>query len=1044
MHPPVKLLTLITCTFIAKSLLAQQAQISGIVTDPSGAVVSKAVVEVVKSATGTKLQTESNTEGVYFVGAVSPGDYSISVRAAGFDRATTDTVRVEVGAKLVVDFALKVGSEAQAISVSASAAQVNTTDASISGVVDQGFVQNLPLNGRSFQSLLTLMPGVVTVPSSGSSGQISVNGMRAEQNYFQVDGVSGNTGINTSSPGRGAGYSGSVPNGTALGTTQSLVSMEALQEFRGTTSTYSAEYGRVPGGQFSFTTRSGTNQLHGSLFEYFRNDAMDANSFFNNRAGLPKAKMRQNNFGGTIGGPVTLPGLYDGREKTFFFYSAEALRLRSPQQATITSVPTPELRNSLAPVELRRILQSFPLPTPGYAEEAGYTAPFVASYSQPSSIDSHGLRLDHYFTDRFLVFGRLAFTPSSTVSRYSSNLAQVTNSELNTKSLTLGTTNVLSPSSTNDARFNITWTDQLTHVEIDDFGGATPLRISDLDGLTETDWALFSYRVNTMPGFWLNPANNRQRQFNIVDTYSLVTGRHTWKVGVDYRQTRTDSSLPHFYQTPFYYTQAQLLGNAPQLYTAYRSTGDMAPLYKNLSLFVQDEWAVTSRLRLSLGLRWEVSPAPRDAGGNQPFTIDQLTNLATTRIAPQGSELWKTTYNNFGPRIGIAWQARQSGAYQTAIRVGAGMFHDTSSVQASEGYWYGVGITGSVNLNNKPFPLTAGQLQDIPMPTPVLTPTASSNVFGFDPNLRLPYVYQWNSTIEQQLGNAQVLSVSYVGSAGKRLLIARQLFPERLNNPNFPVGSAYLYATMNGAQSNYHALQAQLRRHYAKGLQVLTSYTWSHAIDDASSNFTLNSQQRASANFDIRHNLQAAVSWDLPGRYENNGVARLLFRGWGLDSRVSLRSSMPVDILASNQISSAGVQFSPHPNLIPGQPLYVPVENAPGHRVINAAAFSLPPTGVEGNAGRNIARGFASYQTDLSLRREFVVTERVRTTFRAEAFNLLNHANFGAINTNIQTSTVARPFGWATGTQAAQLGGLNALYQVGGPRSMQLALRLQF
>ena len=167
------------------------------------------------------------------------------------------------------------------------------------------------------------------------------------------------------------------------------------------------------------------------------------------------------------------------------------------------------------------------------------------------------------------------------------------------------------------------------------------------------------------------------------------------------------------------------------------------------------------------------------------------------------------------------------------------------------------------------------------MPTPVLTSTASSNVFGFDPNLKLPYVYQWNSTIEQQVGSAQVLSVGYVGSAGKRLLISRQFFPGRLNNPNFPVGSAYLYATMNGASSNYHALQTQFRRHYAQGLQLLTSYTWSHAIDDASSNFTLNSQQRASANFDIRHNLQAAVSWDLPGRYEDSRVARMLFRGWG-------------------------------------------------------------------------------------------------------------------------------------------------------------------
>ncbi len=989
------------------------------------------------------MEAETNGEGIYLFTAIPPGEYRLAARAPGFEQFTLERIRVEVAGKITSDMVLKVGSEAQSVTVDASAAQLNTVDAALSSVVDQGFVKNMPLNGRSFQSLLTLIPGVVAVPSSGSSGQISVNGMRAEQNYFMVDGVSGNTGVNTASPGRGAGYSGSVPNGTALGTTQSLVSVDALQEFRGTTSTYSAEYGRVPGGQFSFTTRSGTNDFHGSLFEYFRNDAMDANNFFNNRAGLPKPMMRQNNFGGTLGGPVWIPGLYNGKQRTFFFYSFEALRLRAPQQATITSVPTQALRSTIAPPELRRVLSAFPLPSPGYAEEPGYTAPFVASYSQPSTINSNGLRVDHNFTDRFRVFGRMSFVPSSTTSRYASNLAQVTDANVNSKSFTLGATDIVSTRATNDLRFNGTWADQLTQVAIDDFGGATPLRISDFDGLTEADWALFSYRVNTFPGFWLNPMSNRQRQFNIVDTFTMVSGRHTWKAGVDYRHTRTDSSLPQFYQTPFYYNQNQLLTNTPQLYTAYRSTGDMAPVYKNLSLFLQDEWMVTSRLRLSLGVRWEVSPAPRDAGGNQPFTVDQLDDLSTTQIAPQGSDLWKTRYNNFAPRFGLAYLLRQSGNYQTSLRAGFGMFHDTSSVQASEGYWYGVGVTGSVNLNNKPFPLTADQLQSIPMPTPVLTPTSSSNVFGFDPNLKLPYAFQWNTTIEQQLGAAQVLSVSYVGSTGRQLLVARQFYPDRLNNPNFPPGSAYLYATVNGANSSYQGLQTQFRRHYSKGLQTLVAYTWSHAIDDISSNFNGNVQKRGDANFDIRHNLQAAVSYEIPGAYENP-VARALFRNWGLDSRISARSSTPVDVTGSNQITSAGVQYSPRPNLVAGQPLYVTVEDAPGHRVINAAAFSLPPNGAEGNAGRNIARGFASYQVDLAVRREFVMSERIRLTFRGEAFNLLNHANFGAISSNIQTATATRPFGWATGTQAAQLGGMNPLYQLGGPRSLQIALRLQF
>lgn len=1030
---------------LQQSASAQQAQISGTVRDPSDAVISGASVELVQVATKDRWDLRTNDQGRYVASSLPPGEFRIIARAKDFETRVLEGVRVEVAAKLTIDLTMKIGTETQSVTVEAGAVQLNTVDASLSTVVDQGFVSNIPLNGRSFQSLLTLIPGVIAIPSggSGTNGQFSVNGMRAESNYFLVDGVSANTGVNTASPGRGAGYSGSLPAGTALGTTQSLASMDAVEEFRGTTSTYSAEYGRVPGGQFSFTTRSGTNEIHGSLYEYFRNDVMDANSFFDNRNGVGRPKLRQNNFGGTVGAPVWVPGVYSGKDKTFFFFSYEALRLRSPQESRITSVPTVALRNEIAPPALRKVLSAFPLPSAGFAEESGYTAPFVASYSQPSSIDSSSVRIDHAFSDVFRIFGRFAYVPSSTSSRYSSNMAQITDAHVNNKTLTLGGTNILGPFLSNEVRFNSTWADQFTKVQIDNFGGATPLSINDFDGLSETDWALFSYRVNTRPGFWLNPQNNRQRQLNFIDNFTVVHGRHTWKAGIDWRMIRTVSSLPHFYQTPFYYNQNQLLTNTPQLNTAYRSTGDMAPEYKNLSLYLQDEWSVSERLRLSLGLRWEWSPAPRDAGGNQPYTVDQLDNLATTRIAPQGTDLWKTTYGNIAPRVGLAYHLNRNSRYGTVLRTGGGLFYDTSTVQASEGYWYGIGITGTLNLNNKAFPLSAEQLNAIPAPSTELTSSSYANVFAFNPNLKLPYALQWNATIEQQLGADQTLSVGYVGSQGKRLLLARQLYPERVDNPNFPAGSSFLYATSNGASSNYHSLQTQFRRHFSKGLQVLSSYTWSHAIDDATSNFTSSTLLRASSNYDIRHNLQAAVSYDLPSAYSQRAL-RALLGGWGIDARIAARSALPVDVVASTQISPSGVSYSPYPHLDSSQPLYVNVEDAPGHRVINRNAFIVPAVGEEGTAGRNIARGFASYQNDLAVRREFALTERARLTFRAEAFNLFNRANFGAISSNIESSTAARPFGWASGTQASQLGGLNALYQMGGPRSLQLALRLQF
>ena len=745
--------------------------------------------------------------------------------------------------------------------------------------------------------------------------------------------------------------------------------------------------------------------------------------------------MRQNDFGGTLGGPIV-------RNKTFFFVSYEGLRLRTPQEARTTGVPTQEMRE-IAPAALQPLMDAFPLPSTGYPEEDGKTAPFVAAYSQPSSIDSTSVRGDHNFSDSFRVFGRYAYTPSNTDSRYSSNLAQITNAQVNSKTLTLGGTNILSPKATNDIRFNTTWSDQLTDVYIDDFGGATPLRISDLPGQTDADWALLSYRVGARFGFWLNPQNNRQRQVNIVDNFTYVQGRHTLKMGVDFRHLRTDSTLPRFYQTPFYYTLDEFLNNEPRLYTGYRSAGDMAPVYKNLSLYIQDEWAATNRLRLSLGLRWEWTPAPRDANGNQPVTIDQLDDLSRTNIAPAGSDLWKTRYLNFGPRVGLAYRLNNSADYQTVLRVGGGLFHDTSTVQASEGYWYGLGVTGTVNLNGQPFPLSEAELNAIPEPVPALDPSSYNNIFAFDPELETPYALQWNATVEQQLGANNTLSVGYVGSAGRKMLLAREMYPEDFGNPNFPAGTSFLYATMNGASSSYNSLQTQFRRHFSKGLQVLSSYTWSHAIDDSTTNFTTGTLLRASSNYDIRHNFQTAISYDLPTGYSSRAMRQLL-GGWGVDARIMARSAMPVDVTAGSVVLPSGIEYTTRPNLVAGAPLYVDVAGAPGGRAINIDAFSLPASGENGTAGRNIVRGFAAYQTNLALRREFGLSERFRLTFRAEAFNVFNQASFGSINTNISRSTASNPFGWATGTLAGQLGGMNALYQMGGPRSVQLALRLRF
>src|ERR1700722_10185716 len=318
------------------SALAQNAQITGTVTDPSKAVIPNASIEIVEGATQVKWNTISNGDGRYVAPSLEPGVYQITVQAQNFETQLVQDLLLNVASKVSLDFVLHPGAVSQSVIVHDSGININTTDASVSTVIDRRFVENLPLNGRSFQSLMTLAPGVLVVPSQGvgQSGELSVNGQRTESNYFIVDGVSADIGASVSSSGfTGAGFSGATPGETALGTTQSLVTIDALQEFRATTSTYSAEYGRGPGGQFSFQTRSGTNQYHGTAFDYLRNDALDANNWFNgytNVPTVPKQALRQNDFGGTLGGLLDIPHLYNGRNKTFFFFSYEGLRLINP------------------------------------------------------------------------------------------------------------------------------------------------------------------------------------------------------------------------------------------------------------------------------------------------------------------------------------------------------------------------------------------------------------------------------------------------------------------------------------------------------------------------------------------------------------------------------------------------------------------------------------------------------------------------------------------------------------------------------------------
>jgi poly(3-hydroxybutyrate) depolymerase len=517
---------------------AQTAQFSGRVTDPSQALVRDAEVRVVNQATGVERQVKTNGDGVYTVPFIVPGTYQIFVQANGFSTAVSEALTVTVGQALVFDVQLKVGGSTQEVKVEAGSQMVNTTDASVSTVVDRQFVENMPLNGRSLQSLISLSPGVVQTPipygsSSGQSGEFSINGQRTEANYYTVDGVGANLGIGSNGT-YTAGPAGLVPNQTALGTTQTLTNVDALQEFRISTSTYSAEYGRTPGGQISLQTRSGTDEVHGNLFNYFRNDALDANNWFNDHTSPVTAKTaeRQNDFGGTLGGPVLLPHVYDGRHRTFFFYSYEGLRLTLPTPSVITEVPDLTLRAS-TPTTLLPIVDSFPLPNGAEVPGAGGLAYLTAAYSLPSGLDSNSLKIDHSFGNNTNIFARYSGTTSSSDSRSSGDLAQLLPLTSVTRGVTVGLTRAFSNQLANDLRFNYSSSILDENDRIDSLDGAQPAGLSTFLPLAPhySQFAAFIFTGDD-PGVDLNISHIDQTQINLVDTQQFSFGHHLIKIVV--------------------------------------------------------------------------------------------------------------------------------------------------------------------------------------------------------------------------------------------------------------------------------------------------------------------------------------------------------------------------------------------------------------------------------------------------------------------------------------------------------------------------------
>lgn len=1075
MHQRSRVISCAFLIFANLSLFAQSptATVNGRVRDTTGAAVLDADVQLINELTNVRYPATTNSEGIYSIVSVPPGPYRIQVSKAGFKTIIQSNITLNVLDARAINFELPVGAVSQIVTVESGAPLVDTESASVSTVVDRQFAENLPMNGRSFQTLIDLTPGVVLVPSNGNdSGQFTVNGQRAISNYWMVDGVGANVGIGvpgnfTLSPGNG--LTGTLGAFSAAGGTNSLVSVDAMQEFRIQTSTYAPEFGRTPGGQISIVTRSGTNQFHGTAFDYLRNDVLDANNWFNgytNSPPLPKAQERQNDFGGTFSGPLL-------KDRTFFFFSYEGLRLRLPQ-TTLTTVPDLSARQNAVPA-MQPFFNAYPQPN-GSDDVATGIAEFNSSYSNPSKLDAYSLRIDHRLTDKWALFGRYNYSPSESAIRGGSfglgalSVLQPFNIAIQTA--TAGATWIITPTVNNDFRFNYSRTNASSHYDLDNFGGAVPLNALPFPSPFTTHNSQLNLFIQPLQYSHIFDgllARNVQRQINLVDTVSLQKGSHTLKWGVDFRRLSPLNDDVAYLQSAFF-QDVPSAENGNVVNSSIASQLSVTLLLRNLGMYAQDTWRVSPRLTTTYGVRWDVDLVPESISGPglpaaTGFNLNDLSNLG---LAPVGTPPYRTTYGNVAPRIGIAYQVVDSQDWQTVFRGGFGVFYDLASSEVGNSivfgnYPFGAGIFTFGGT----FPLTTGAA-----PPPVTPPNASNfqTLNVFDPNLKLPYTLEWNAALEQGLGRRQTISASYVGAAGRRLLQSAFLFA-----PNPSLGYAQLVA--NTGSSNYSAVQLQFQRQLSHGLQAISSYSWSHSIDTGSAGSVgvgsnvfsptgVGGSNRGPSDFDVRNALSAGITYDVPTPTMTN-FAMAVLRGWSIQNIIQVRSAPPVNVQDGDFFElQGGFAGAVRPDLVPGQPLYLFGSRYAGGKAFNVNAFTDPPSAPpsancvfggcparQGTVPRNFLRGFGATQWDFAAHRDFPIYESLKLQFRAEMFNVLNHPNFGPPNGYWLSPASGGPAGFGLSTQMlgqslnngnASGGALSPLYQIGGPRSVQFALKLMF
>lgn len=1022
------------------------ATVVGTVQDTSSAAIPDAELKLMNEQTGTENNSKTGGDGRFVLTGILPGSYRLWIQRNGFATTQLSGITLNIGDTRNFLVRLKIGPVTESVTVDASGIAPNTNDASVATVVDRRFVNTVPLNGQSFQDLISMTPGIVTQTpqaagqGSGEPGDFSVNGQSPGANSFYIDGVSVNLSLGFGQRGSAISNNGSSGGSTALGTTQSLVSIDALQELRVLAANYSAEYGRTPGGQFTFVTRSGTEHFHGTFFGMWRGYQIDASDPF--QSYYPNQdinhKFAQYDLGGTVSGPVLLPKTPYKVDKTFFFISFERLKLTQQHPVFLSFAPSYDVQ--LHAVSASRYLGYFvgpssryELPTPdGHLSGLSFASVGFGD-PQPAGLSTASLRIDHTFTPKLSAFTRFGDTPSN--SSQGPTQSQIFTNRIRTQTMTLGVNYQASSKINYELRFGIARNRLSTVPNLNSFG----VHFNQIFGLSDDCpgmTASVTIDVVGVGGSHVSSDCDSSliAQWNLRNTLSIQSGQHLLRFGFDQRHLDSRFTPPALSVYAYLFDRKSMIDGIPSEITISKNE-TAHPVLNQFSAFVQDEWRPSHSLTLSLGLRSEANLAPHASDGKDAYTaIGDVANPSTLAIASRGTPLWTGSWFNFAPRLGLAWLVGSRPERELVLRVGTGVFFDTGDRQAFRAFT-AAGFHSTTVLENTPVPLTP----DLLASAVATTSLAHSTAFVFPRHLQLPYSLQWDVALEKALGRNQTLTASYIGSHGARLLEEQRRYVAPMNPQ---LGNISYFP--NGITANYQSLQVKFQRSIAQGVQALTSYTWAHSLDYGSTDpaFPL---IYGNSDYDVRHNVEGAVSWDLP---QPRGLASsYVFGRWGIEGRLIARTAFPVTLLGNRLIDPVtGERYYSGVDRIAHRPLYIDDSQYPAGRIFNGGnnatnpAFVLPQDGGAGDAPRNMVRGFDAAQVNIGVRKVIPIYDRFTIQFKGEIFNLLNHPNYGYIDPALTNLL----FGQATRTLNQSFGGSGALYQQGGPRSVQLGFRLVF